>query len=110
MHGAPFAPTSHPPFLPPLPACLPRRAHAQSLPYQAAKYRERLSKRPLVPGIGLTKERLDVHAVYLPEMAINIEEEAARLKTILDRGDNVNIFISEGAPNHARTPMRRVHS
>jgi len=63
----------------------------------AAKYRERLSKRPLVPGIGLTKERLDVHAVYLPEMAINIEEEAARLKTILDRRDNVNIFISEGA-------------
>ena len=63
-----------------------------------------------MPGIGLTKERLDVHAVYLPEMAINIEEEAARLKTILDRGDNVNIFISEGAPNHARTPMRRVHS
>jgi pyrophosphate--fructose-6-phosphate 1-phosphotransferase len=63
----------------------------------AAKYRERLSKRPLVPGIGLTKERLDVHAVYLPEMAINIEEEAKRLKTILDRRDNINIFISEGA-------------
>merc|ERR1712060_437944 len=44
----------------------------------AKKYRERLSKRQLLPAIGLSKERLDVHAV-------------------LDAHDNVNIFISEGA-------------
>ena len=30
-------------------------------------------------------------------MAINLDEEAKRLKMILDRRDNINIFISEGA-------------
>jgi pyrophosphate--fructose-6-phosphate 1-phosphotransferase len=63
----------------------------------AAKYRERLEERPLLPMIGVTKQRLDVHAVYVPEMAIDLEKEAARLKEILDANDNVNIFISEGA-------------
>jgi pyrophosphate--fructose-6-phosphate 1-phosphotransferase len=63
----------------------------------AAKYRERLSERALLPMIGVTKKRLDVHGVYVPEMAIDLEKEAARLREILDKNDNVNIFISEGA-------------
>jgi len=63
----------------------------------AAKYRERLHDRPLLPMIGLTKERLDVHAVYVPEMSIDLEKEAERLRAVLERTDNVNIFISEGA-------------
>merc|ERR1711953_86939 len=37
------------------------------------------------------------HAVYLPEMSIDIEAEASRLKGIMDEFDCVNIFISEGA-------------
>lgn len=63
----------------------------------AHKYRERLASRPLLPSLGLTKERLDVHAVYIPEVPVDLESEAARLKEILERTDNVNIFISEGA-------------
>ncbi len=63
----------------------------------AAKYRERLSERPLLPMIGLTKDRCDVHAVYVPELPVDLEAESARLKAILDRNDSVNIFISEGA-------------
>merc|ERR1719399_2770723 len=63
----------------------------------AHKYRERLAERPLLPMIGVTKQRLDVHAVYIPELPIDLEKEAARLKTILDANDNVNVFISEGA-------------
>jgi len=63
----------------------------------AAKYRERLAERPLLPMIGLTRERLEVHGVYVPEVSIDLEAEAARLKTILDRNDSVNVFISEGA-------------
>ena len=63
----------------------------------AQAYRARLAKRQLLPQIGLTHERLDVHAVYIPEVAVDIEKEAARLKAILDANDNVNIFISEGA-------------
>merc|ERR1719240_2273120 len=47
--------------------------------------------------IGVTQKRLDVHGVYVPEMAIDLEKEAERLKKILDANDNVNIFISEGA-------------
>jgi pyrophosphate--fructose-6-phosphate 1-phosphotransferase len=63
----------------------------------AASYRKALSKRMLLPQIGLTKTRLDVHAVFIPEVPVNFEQEAARLKKILDEHDNVNIFISEGA-------------
>jgi len=63
----------------------------------AAAYRKSLSKRPLLPTIGLKKERLDVHAVFIPEISVDLEKEAARLKLILEEHDNVNIFISEGA-------------
>src|SRR5690606_1896832 len=34
---------------------------------------------------------------YIPEMAIDIEAEAERLRGIMDELDNVNVFISEGA-------------
>ena len=50
-----------------------------------------------LPGLGLSKERLDVHGVYVPEMAIDIKAEAERLNKVMDEQDNVNIFISEGA-------------
>jgi pyrophosphate--fructose-6-phosphate 1-phosphotransferase len=45
----------------------------------------------------LTKERHDVHAVYVPELAIDIDAEADRLRGLLDEHDAVNIFLSEGA-------------
>merc|ERR1712060_228270 len=63
----------------------------------AEKYRERLLKRRLLPAIGVTTDRLDVHAVFIPEVPVDINAEAERLKVILDKTDNVNIFISEGA-------------
>lgn len=63
----------------------------------AQKYRERLSKRHLLPALGVRKERLDVHAVYIPEMPIDLEAEGRRLRAVLDEQDCVNIFISEGA-------------
>jgi hypothetical protein len=49
------------------------------------------------PGLGLARDNLDVHGIYIPEMAVDVAAEAARLKGIMDRVDNVNIFISEGA-------------
>lgn len=63
----------------------------------ARAYRSLLDRQEYVPGLGLSRERLEVHGVYVPEMAVDIAGEAARLKGIMDRGDNVNIFISEGA-------------
>ncbi|WP_430869070.1 pyrophosphate--fructose-6-phosphate 1-phosphotransferase [Demequina aurantiaca] len=63
----------------------------------AKSYREDLATRKFLPGIGLTKERWDIHAVYLPEAKLDIDAEAARLRTVMDEVGNVNIFISEGA-------------
>lgn len=65
--------------------------------YTAQVYRDRLAKMDFVPGIGLSKMRKDVHAIFIPEMAIDIKAEAERLKKIMDENDCVNIFISEGA-------------
>ena len=65
--------------------------------YTAKVYREQLNEMAFLPEIGLSKTRKDVHAVFVPEMAIDIPGEAARLKAIMDEVDNVNIFISEGA-------------
>lgn len=61
------------------------------------KYREWWKQQEWVPSIGLAKERWDVHAVYVPEMAPNLETEAVRLKAVMDEIGNVNIFLSEGA-------------
>lgn len=61
------------------------------------EYHEWLATQEWVPSIGLTKERWDIHAIFLPEMAIDIDAEATRLKAIMDEQGNVNIFLSEGA-------------
>jgi pyrophosphate--fructose-6-phosphate 1-phosphotransferase len=63
----------------------------------ARAYRDLLDRQEFLPELGLSRERLEVHAVYVPEMAIDINVEAARLRALLDRHDNVNIFVSEGA-------------
>lgn len=63
----------------------------------AADYREWIELQKWVPSIGLSKERWDIHAVYLPEMDIDLAAEADRLKKIMDEQGNVNIFLSEGA-------------
>lgn len=66
----------------------------------AAEYRKWLDKQEWVPGIGLSRERWDIHAVFVPELALDIEGEAKRLRTIMDEQGNVNIFLSEGAGMH----------
>lgn len=63
----------------------------------AAKYHKSLDALEWADGLGLSKMRRDVHAVYVPELEIDIPTEAARLKKIMDEHDCVNIFISEGA-------------
>ena len=63
----------------------------------AVAYRKMLAKMPFVPGIGLTKAKRDIHAVYVPEMKFNAKKEAVRLKKVMDAEGNVNIFVSEGA-------------
>jgi len=66
----------------------------------AAEYRKWLDQQEWVPSLGLTRERWDVHAVFVPELPLDIEGEAARLRGIMDEIGNVNIFLSEGAGMH----------
>ncbi|MCH8475735.1 MAG: pyrophosphate--fructose-6-phosphate 1-phosphotransferase [Opitutales bacterium] len=63
----------------------------------ARAYRQQLAHKTFAYGLGLAKDRLDVHGIYLPEMELNIEEEAQRLHGVMDRWNCVNLFISEGA-------------
>ena len=63
----------------------------------AADYRKLISGENYLPEMNCSKDRIDVHAVFIPEMEVNIEAEAARLNKIMDKNDCVNIFISEGA-------------
>ena len=63
----------------------------------AAAYRKLMDTKNYLPEFGLTREREDVHAVYVPEMAFDVASEAARLRKVMDANDCVNIFVSEGA-------------
>jgi pyrophosphate--fructose-6-phosphate 1-phosphotransferase len=63
----------------------------------AAQYQEWHAGRQWVPSIGLTPERWDIHAVFVPEVPIDIDAEAERLRATMDEIGCVNIFLSEGA-------------
>jgi pyrophosphate--fructose-6-phosphate 1-phosphotransferase len=63
----------------------------------ARVYQKRLAEARFAPGLGLSRERLSVHGIYVPELQLDIEAEAQRLKQAMDRQDNINLFISEGA-------------
>jgi len=63
----------------------------------AAAYRKQLDRFHYLPAFGLTRDREEVHAVYVPEMTFDVKAEAARLRAVMDKNDDVNIFVSEGA-------------
>jgi diphosphate-dependent phosphofructokinase len=63
----------------------------------ADKYRKLVQQVHFVPELGLSRERREVHGIYIPEIALDIAAEAARLRQIMDQHDCVNLFISEGA-------------
>ena len=63
----------------------------------AQEYRKLLDREEWAPEIGLSREAYEVHAVFVPEMEINIQAEAERLRKVMDQHDAVNLFISEGA-------------
>jgi diphosphate-dependent phosphofructokinase len=63
----------------------------------AESYRKLLDREEWVPGIGLARDSYDVHAIFVPEMEIDLQAEAKRLRAVMDKTDAVNIFISEGA-------------
>ncbi|HTJ01026.1 MAG TPA: pyrophosphate--fructose-6-phosphate 1-phosphotransferase [Dongiaceae bacterium] len=63
----------------------------------AVEYRKLVAQMNFVPDLGLSRARREVHGIYIPEMALDIAAEAARLRKIMDEHDCVNLFVSEGA-------------
>ncbi len=50
-----------------------------------------------LPGIGLDPRRWSIHAIYVPELSIDLAAEADRLRAVMDEIGCVNIFLAEGA-------------
>ncbi|MCY7399717.1 MAG: pyrophosphate--fructose-6-phosphate 1-phosphotransferase [Nocardioides sp.] len=50
-----------------------------------------------LPGIGLDPRRWAIHAIYVPELGIDLAAEAVRLRAVMDEVGCVNIFLAEGA-------------
>ncbi len=63
----------------------------------AEVYRKRLKKQKFSPEFNLPMDYKDIDAVYVPEIAIDLDAEAKRLKKVMDEEDCVTIFLSEGA-------------
>ena len=63
----------------------------------ALEYRNSLKAQWFLDELGFDKAKKDVHAVFIPEISVDIKAEATRLKAIMDSADCVNIFLSEGA-------------
>ena len=72
------------------------------LTYKTAQCYRKMLKEMARKGLflddfGLTMGRQDIHAIYIPECAIDFKAEAARLSKVMDKYDAVNVFVSEGA-------------
>ena len=63
----------------------------------ASNYQAWHAQQEWVPSFGLSAERWAIHGVYVPEIHIDLDAEAARLRTVMDEVGCVNLFLSEGA-------------
>jgi len=63
----------------------------------AQEYRSRLNEKQFLSSFFIQKDYWDIDAIYIPEMAIDIELESKRLMARMNEKDCVNIFLSEGA-------------
>lgn len=63
----------------------------------ALAYHNRLDTMNFLPEIGLSRQRKEIHGVFVPEMHFDLAAEADRLRSVMDEHDGVNLFISEGA-------------
>lgn len=70
-------------------------------------YHEWVKSQKWVPSAGLAREPWDVHALYIPELELDVAEEAERLRVIMDRVGTVNIFLSESAGLDAVVASKR---
>ena len=76
--------------------------HCGWLTAQTARdYRKQLTSREFLPELLIDKSRWDIDAIYIPEQDFSFKEEANRLRDLMDKKDNINIFLSEGAGQDA---------
>jgi len=63
----------------------------------ARRYLKSLDEMEFIEGLGPEKSHKSIHAVYLPEMKLDLQHEAERITKVLDTNRGANIFLSEGA-------------
>jgi pyrophosphate--fructose-6-phosphate 1-phosphotransferase len=63
----------------------------------AVAYQGLLDDMKWLPELGVARQNREVHAVYVPELEIDLASEAKRLSSVMHEVGNVNIFLSEGA-------------
>jgi len=63
----------------------------------AIDYRNLLAQTEWLPEFGVARAAREIHAVYVPELEIDLDSEATRLSQVMSQVGNVNIFLSEGA-------------
>ena len=66
----------------------------------AKEYRKRLKAKKFVPDFMTTMATRDIHAVWIPEVSLDIAKEGERLKAIMDKYGCVNVFLCEGSGVH----------
>ena len=63
----------------------------------AKAYIQRLNGTEFADGFMMNRQMKSIDGLYLPELAFDLEAEAARLKEIMDKTGYVTLFVSEGA-------------
>lgn len=63
----------------------------------ARAYIQRTKGNEYVEGLMMDAALKNIDGLYLPEMAFDLDKEAARLKDLMDKRGQVTIFVSEGA-------------
>ena len=63
----------------------------------ARRYTEGLDKLTFVPELGPHRDHKAIHAIYIPELKLDLQAEAKRLSAKMETNRGVNIFMSEGA-------------
>ncbi|MCK8778598.1 pyrophosphate--fructose-6-phosphate 1-phosphotransferase [Rhizobium sp. NTR19] len=63
----------------------------------ARAYIQKTKDNEYVEGFMMNTSMKNIDGIYLPEMAFDLEQEAARLKDVMDKRGFVTLFVSEGA-------------
>ncbi|WP_440411241.1 pyrophosphate--fructose-6-phosphate 1-phosphotransferase [Neorhizobium petrolearium] len=63
----------------------------------ARAYIQKTRNNEYVEGLMMNTQMKNIDGLYLPEMAFDLDKEAARLKDIMDKRGFVTLFVSEGA-------------